>query len=182
MPSFLKKDRFQEIWNQRCSIKILQNSPLFAKTYRENSDISAATEVYISAGPYREVLNDYSSSCYNLFGLFKPTLHVPRLKAIALEAYKCKVNGNPDYIVVILNPLIAAYEWRGGPCAEQLMVNTTSYDDVNSFTYQVPKLWNEMASVIKEVTSLLNFKSFLSIWTEPECHLGPCIFCKIYAV
>ena len=48
MPSFLKKYRFREIWNQRCSIKILQDYPLFAKTYREISDISAATGVYMS--------------------------------------------------------------------------------------------------------------------------------------
>ena len=67
------------------------------------------------------VLNDYSSSYRDLLDkAFKPILHVPRLKAIAIEAYKCKVNENPDHINVMLNPLIKPYDLRGGPRAEQL--------------------------------------------------------------
>ena len=89
----------------------------------------------------RVVLNDYSSSYRNLLDkVSKPTLYVSRLKAIAIEAYKCKANENPDYINVMLNPLIKPYNLRGGPHAEQPKVNTTSCG-LNSFTYQVAKLW-----------------------------------------
>ena len=75
----------------------------------------------------RVVLNDYSSSYRELLDkVSKPTLYVSRLKAIAIEAYKCKANENPDYINVMLNPLIKPYNLRGGPRVEQPKVNTTS--------------------------------------------------------
>ena len=130
----------------------------------------------------RVVLNDYSSSYRDLLDkASKPTLYVSRLKAIAIEAYKCKENENPDYINVMLNPQIKPYDLRGGTRAEQPKVNTTSCG-LYSFTYQVAKLWNEMPSSIKEATSLLHFKSLLSSWTGPECHCGCCILCKTYDV
>ena len=130
----------------------------------------------------RVVLNDYSSSYRDLLDkASKSTLYVSRLKAIAIEAYKCKENENPDYINVMLNPQIKPYDLRGGPRAEQPKVNTTSCG-LYSFTYQVAKLWNEMPSSIKEATSLLHFKSLLSSWTGPECHCGCCILCKTYDV
>ena len=130
----------------------------------------------------RVVLNDYSSSYRNLLDrVSKPTLYVSRLKAIAIEAYKCKANENADYINVIVNPVIKPYNLRGGPRAKQPKVNTTSCG-LHSFTYQVAKLWNEMPSYIKEATSLHNFKSLLSKWAGPECHCGSCVLCKVYNV
>ena len=130
----------------------------------------------------RVVLNDYSSSYRDLLDkVSKPTLYVSTLKAIATEAYKCKANENPDYINVMLNPLIKPYNLRGGPRAEQLKVNTTSYG-LHSFKYQIVKLWNEMPSLIKEATSLYNFKSPLSKWAGPECNCVPCVLCKVYDV
>ena len=53
---------------------------------------------------------------------------------------------------------------------------------LDSFTYQVTKLWNEIPSSIKDANSLLNFKSLLSKWAGPECHCGSCILCKVYNV
>ena len=104
------------------------------------------------------VLNDYSSSYRDLLDkASKPTLYVSRLKAIAIEAYKCKEKESPDYINVMLNPQIKPYDLRGGPRAEHPKVNTTSCGLYN-FTYQVAKLWNEMPSSIKEATSLFRFK------------------------
>ena len=45
----------------------------------------------------RVVLNDYVSTYRDLLDkVFKPTLYVARLKAIAIEAYKCYVNENPQ--------------------------------------------------------------------------------------
>ena len=130
----------------------------------------------------RVVLNDYSSSYGDLLDkVSKPTLYVSRLKAIATEAYKCKANENPDYINVMLNPLIKPYNLRGGPRAEQPKVNTTSCG-LHSFKYQIAKLWNEMPSHIKEATSLYNFKSLLSKWAGPECNCGSCVLCKVYDV
>ena len=130
--------------------------------------IFAVTEVYISLTSFinRSLVN--SSSYRDLLDkVSKPTLYVSRLKAIATEAYKCKANENPDYINVMLNPLIKPYNLRGGPRAEQPKVNTTSCG-LHSFKYQIAKLWNEMPSHIKEATSLYNFKSLLSKWAGPE--------------
>ena len=124
------------------------------------------------------VLKEYSSSYRGLLDkVSKPTPYVSRLKTIAIEAYKYKANENPDYINVMLNPLIKSHDLRGGPHAKQPKVNTTSCG-LNSFTYQVAKSWNELPSPTKEVTSLLYFKSLVSSWTGPECNDGCCILYK----
>ena len=73
----------------------------------------------------RVVLNDYTSSYRILLDtVSKPALYVSRLKSIAIEAYKCYVNENPEYINVMLDPLNKPYDFRGGSRAEQPKVNT----------------------------------------------------------
>ena len=48
------------------------------------------------------VLNEYISSYRDLLDkVSKPTLYVVRIKAIAIEAYKCYVNENPPYISAV---------------------------------------------------------------------------------
>ena len=118
----------------------------------------------------RVVLNDYTSSYRVLLDtVSKPTLYVSRLKSIAIEAYKCYVSENPEYTNVMLDPLNKPYDLRGGSRAEQPKVNTTSCG-LNTFTYQVAKLWNILPSHIKEADSIFKFKSLLSKWNGPECH------------
>ena len=95
------------------------------------------------------VLNDTSSYRVLLDTVSKPTLYVSRLKSIAIEAYKCYVNENPEYINVMLDPLNKPYDLRGGSRAEQPKVNTASCG-LNTFTYQAAKLWNILPSHIKE--------------------------------
>ena len=130
----------------------------------------------------RVVLNDYTSSYRVLLDtVSKPTLYVSRLKSIAIEAYKCYVNENPEYINVMLDPLNKPYDLRGGSRAEQPKVNTTSCG-LNTFTYQAAKLWNILPSHIKEADSIFEFKSLLSKWNGPECHCDCCDLCNTYNV
>ena len=130
----------------------------------------------------RVVLNDYTSSYRVLLDtVSKPTLYVSRLKSIAIEAYKCYVNENPEYINVMLDPLNKPYDLRGGSRAEQPKVNTTSCG-LNTFTYQAAKLWNILPSHIKEADSIFQFKSLLSKWNGPECHCDCCDLCNTYNV
>ena len=75
--------------------------------------------------------------------------YISRLKDIATEVYKCKANENPDYINVMLNPLIKPYNLRGGPRVEEPKINTTSCG-LNSFKYQIAKLWNECLPILKK--------------------------------
>ena len=87
----------------------------------------------------RVVLNDYVSTYRDLLDkVSKPTLYVARLKAIAIEAYKCYVNENPQYINAMFDSVDKPYNLRKGPLAEQPKVNTTS-SGLNTFTYQAPK-------------------------------------------
>ena len=85
---------------------------------------------------FRVVLNDYTSSYRVLLDtMSKPTLYVSRLKSMAIEANKCYVYENHEYINVTLDPLNKLYDLRGGSRAEQPKVNTTSCG-LNIFTYQ----------------------------------------------
>ena len=97
----------------------------------------------------RVVLNDYISSYRDLLDkVSKPTLYVARIKAIAIEAYKCYVNENPPYIY-------QCHVWFGWQ-AEQPKVNNT-YFGLNTFIYQAAKIWNSLPSHLKEASSLFDF-------------------------
>ena len=62
----------------------------------------------------RVVLNDQTSSYRVLLDtVSKPTLYVSRLKFIAIEANKCHVNENPEYINVMLDSWNKPYDLRG---------------------------------------------------------------------
>ena len=69
----------------------------------------------------RVVLNDYVSTYRDLLDkVSKPTLYVARLKAIAIEAYKCYVNENPQYINAMFDSVDRALQLERGPLVEQL--------------------------------------------------------------
>ena len=72
----------------------------------------------------RVVLNDYISSYRGLLDkVFKPTLYVARIKAIAIEAYKCYVNENlPDngLYLAMFDSVDKPYNLRGGPLRSNL--------------------------------------------------------------
>ena len=100
------------------------------------------------------VLNDYTSSYRVLLDtVSKPTHYVSRLKSIAIEAYKYYVNENPEYIIIMLDPLNKPYDFRGGSRAEQPKVNTT-FCGLNTFNHQAAKLWNILPLHIKEADTI----------------------------
>ena len=130
----------------------------------------------------RVVLNDYVSTYRDLLDkVSKPTLYVARLKAIAIEAYKCYVNENPQYINSMFDSVDKPYNLRGGSLAEQPKVNTTS-SGLNTFTYQAAKIWNSLPSHYKEASSLFDFKQRILKWPGPDCQCGYCALCRSYDV
>ena len=130
----------------------------------------------------RVVLNDYVSPYRDLLDkVSNPTLYVARLKAIAIEAYKCYVNENPQYINSMFDSVDKPYNLRGGPLAEQPKVNTTS-SGLNTFTYQAAKMWNSLPSHSKEAPSLSDFKQHILKWPGPDCQCGCCALCRSYDV
>ena len=124
----------------------------------------------------RVVLNDYISSYRDLLDkVSKPTLYVARIKAIAIDAYKCCVNENPPYINAMFDSVDKPYNLRGGPLAEQPKVDTT-YSGLNTFTYQAAKIWNSLPSHLKEASSLFDFKQRILKWPGPICQCGCCVY------
>ena len=103
------------------------------------------------------------------------------LKAIAIEAYKCYVNENPQYINAMFDSVDKPYNLRGGPLAEQSKVYTTS-SGLNTFTYQAAKIWNFLPSHYKEAFSLSDFKQHILKWPGPDCQCGCCALCCSYDV
>ena len=130
----------------------------------------------------RVVLNDYIFSYRDLLDkVFKRTLYVARIKAIAIEAYKCYVNENPPYSNAMFDSVDKPYNLRGGSLAEQPKVNTT-YSGPNTFTYQAAKIWNSLPSHLKEASSLFDFKQWILKWPGPVCQCGCCVLCHSYDV
>ena len=63
----------------------------------------------------RVVLNDYVFTYRDLLDkVSKPTLYAARLKAIAIEAYKCYINENPQYINAMFDSFDKLYNLTEG--------------------------------------------------------------------
>ena len=109
-----------------------------------------------------------SRAAYNVF---KPTLYVARLTAIAIEAYKCYVNENLQYNNGIFDSF---NNMRGEPLAEQPKFNT-KYSGSNNFTYQAVNIWNFLPPVLQGHLPFLIQATAIEIarlWLPMRCFMS----------
>ena len=89
-------------------------------TVIQSGNLQQQRDVYVHKKALRVVLNDYISSYRDLLDkVSKPTLYVARIKAIAVDAYKCYVNENPPYINTMFDSVDKPYNLKGPPLEGQ---------------------------------------------------------------
>ena len=127
----------------------------------------------------RIVFNDYSSSYKELLTRAKiPSLYVSRLKAIAIETYKCIHKINPEFLHDIFQVNDTGYMLRDQHRVILPKVSTTSFG-INSFSFEASKIWNGLPSCIKDSDKLDVFMLQIKTWPGPECVCGTCVLCQI---
>jgi hypothetical protein len=114
-----------------------------------------------SAGPY--ALFSMISHHHNYESLLDkvklPTLHLSRLKTIAIETFKCLHNISPKYIQNLAKFKTSVYNCRYDHTLEVPTVRTTRYEQ-NSFRFEAAWVWTSE-----------DFKKLQRIW-EAGWHLG----------
>ena len=99
-----------------------------------------------------DVVYDYQASYQDLLDeVSRPTLYVSRMKAIAIEMFKCVKNISPIFLKNMFAYQDQPYELRGGFI--QPLVRRTSFG-INSFRYEVTKIWNYLPQQIKNANEV----------------------------
>ena len=122
----------------------------------------------------RIVFNDYEASYENLLSRVNmTTLHLNRMKNIAIETYKCLNSLSPEYIRDHVNYKSSNYNFRYENMAEIPTVRTTRYGK-NSFRFESARVWNSLPNDIRKVENFKEFKRLIRTWTGPGCKCSIC--------
>ena len=122
----------------------------------------------------RIVFNDYEASYENLLSRVNmTTLHLNRMKNIAIETYKCLNSLSPEYIRDLVNYKSSNYNFRYENMAEIPTVRTTRYGK-NSFRFESARVWNSLPNDMRKVENFKEFKRLICTWTGPGCKCSIC--------
>ena len=90
------------------------------------------------------VYNCYESSYEELLTRANlPTLHLGRLRTIALETYKCINNSAPKYIRYLVNLKQSSYSFRYENTLQIPTIRTVAYGQ-KSFRFEAARVWNSL--------------------------------------
>jgi hypothetical protein len=122
----------------------------------------------------RFVYLDYTSSYESLLQQSKlPSLHVRRLRQLALETFKLFHKQAPIYLHDLITPKHNHYSFRYVNNLSIPRVKSTKYG-LKSFRYTAAKLWNELPNDIRATASYAAFSSLLTKWNGKLCHCSVC--------
>ena len=123
----------------------------------------------------RFIYFDHSSSYTELLEKYGAgTLELNRLRVICTEVYKILNGIAPSYIQSLFVMNQPRYSSRRPLNLHLPRVNQTKYG-LNSFRYEVAKLWNSLPEDIKSSENLITFKRLIKTWNGTTCR---CSFCN----
>ncbi len=122
----------------------------------------------------RFLLDDHKSTYDELLEKCQyTTLHIRRIKAIAMEVFKSLNNLNPKFMNEIFEIKEIPYELRDTKVLVQPKFQKMTYGK-NTFQYYGSHIWNLLPNNIKECTTQTSFKTLLDTWSGPSCQCNIC--------
>ena len=104
------------------------------------------------------------------------TIHHRNIQALAIEMYKVRNNLSPQIMTDMFQFRTNRPNTRNDNEFWVPMPKTTNYGS-ESVKYLGPKIWNILPKVLKDLSTLYNFKEKIKSWIPYDC---PCKLCKIY--
>ena len=101
------------------------------------------------------------------------TLHMRRIKTIALEVYKSLNDLNPSFMKEMFKTKNVDYDLRNSHILTQPEFRKINYGR-NSFKYFGSHIWNSLPNEIKDCTTVDNFKELIKAWDGPNCQCAMC--------
>ena len=122
------------------------------------------------------VFQDFTSSHEDLiFKAGTTTLHLSRLRTLAIETFKIAYGLSPTYLKeFICFKDSSSYNFRFTNLLEIPGTKSTRYG-TNSFRHQAAKLWNSLPEEARKIISFNHFKQFIKTWNGASCK---CSLCK----
>ena len=102
------------------------------------------------------------------------TLHLGRMKNIAIETYTCLNSISPEYIRDLVKYESSTYNFRYENMAELPTVRTTKYGK-NSFRFESARVWNSLPNEMRKTENFKEFKRLARTWTGPGCKCSMCL-------
>lgn len=139
------------------------------------SKLSSKNIEKIQERSLRFLLNDYDSTYYELLKRSGySTLHLGRLRSIAIEVFKCVHNLN----TTVLNDLFTVKETERTLRDPSILLvprfNKIQYGK-KTFSYYGSHLWNLLPNDIKRSVSISEFKHLIFTWEGPACSCNICM-------
>ena len=123
----------------------------------------------------RMVLDDYESDYETLLQKAKmQTLHLGRIKTLAIEIYKTLHSLNPSYI----SEIFKENSTGGRQLHSRYNLTVQRYNTVtfgrNSLRILGPKIWNHLPREFTTAEDLKTLKILLKQWNGPQCNCNLC--------
>ena len=120
------------------------------------------------------VFEDYSSSYEFLLSKANmPTLHISRLRQLAIEVFKCLQNISPKYVQELITVNSSYYSFRNNNTLEVPRVNTETYGK-KSFRYEATQVWNSLPNELRTETDYGEFRRLIQTWSGFKCKCSMC--------
>ena len=103
-----------------------------------------------------------------------PTLHIGRIKQIALEVFKSLQNISPIYIQELVSVKSSNYNFRYVNTLDVPRVNSTTYGK-KSFRFEATQVWNSLPNEMRCTTDYNEFKRLIQAWSGPKCACSMCV-------
>ena len=123
------------------------------------------------------VYGDYDSGYETLLQRAQmPTLHLSRIRSIALETFKCLHKISPPYVADLVNFKHSKYTSRYCNMAEIPSVRTVTYGK-STFRFEAARVWNSLPNDFRQVDNYREFVGLIRTWSGPACK---CAMCALY--
>ena len=101
------------------------------------------------------------------------TLHLSRLRGLAIETFKIIYGKSPVYLQNFMSLKNSNYNFRYTNLLDIPRVRSTKYGN-DSFSFQAAKLWNDLPEEARKITSFNTFKHFIRNWNGVSCKCSMC--------
>ena len=120
------------------------------------------------------IFQDFDTSYENLILRAGTTsLHLSRLRGLALETFKIIYGNSPTYLKHFITQKASSYSFRYTNLLNLPRVRSSRYG-TNSFSFQAAKLWNSLPEEARKITSFNAFKRFIKGWNGVSCKCNMC--------
>ena len=119
----------------------------------------------------RLVFNDFDSSYKTLLEkVSMSTLHVSRIRSMAIETFKIVYKMSPVYLHDLLSYKNSTYSFRYDNLVDVPRVRTTK----STFNYEAAQVWNSLPNNLRKVDDFKEFGRLTSTWSGPSCKCSMC--------